>query len=38
MRSLQELKETGFWILVILGVAALIYDIGWYGRVIASIH
>jgi hypothetical protein len=38
MRNLQELKEAGFWILAILGAAALIYDISWYGEIIARIH
>jgi hypothetical protein len=38
MRQLRELKETGFWVLAILGAAALVYDVAWYGSVIARIH
>jgi hypothetical protein len=36
--TLAELGETGFWILAILGAAALVYDIAWYGEMIARIH
>ena len=36
--TLSELCETGFWILVILGTAALAYDIAWYGGIIARIQ
>lgn len=38
MQKLPAIKETGFWILAILGIAALVYDIGWYGDIIARIH
>lgn len=33
-----ELKETGFWILALIGTAAFIYDVAWYGDMIARIH
>jgi hypothetical protein len=36
--TIAELKETASWILAIVGAVALIYDIGWYGSLIASIH
>lgn len=38
MRPASELKETGFWLLAIIGAAVLVYDIGWYGSLIARIH
>jgi hypothetical protein len=36
--TLAELKETGFWILAILGAAALVYDVAWYGGIVARVH
>jgi hypothetical protein len=36
--TVAELKDTGFWMLAIFGAAALIYDIAWYGEMIARIR
>lgn len=36
--TLKELKETAWWIVAICGAAALVYDVTWYGGIIARIH
>jgi hypothetical protein len=38
MQKLAAIKETGFWILAIVGAASLVYDIGWYGSLIATLR
>lgn len=38
MPSRTQLQETAFWMLTILGAAALVYDIHWYGELIARMH
>jgi hypothetical protein len=32
---MTEMKETAWWMLVMLGVAAFGYDLVWYGAIIA---
>lgn len=36
--TVESLKDTAFWMLAIFGVAALVYDIAWYGEMIARAH
>lgn len=36
--TVAELKDTAWWMLAIFGVAALLYDIAWYGEMIARIR
>jgi hypothetical protein len=31
------MKETVWWMLVILGSAALVFDVAWYGEIIVGI-
>jgi hypothetical protein len=31
---MTEIKETVWWMLVILGVAAFAYDVVWYGGIV----
>ena len=38
MQSLTGMKETAWWMLVILGSAALFYDVAWYGGIIVRIQ
>jgi hypothetical protein len=33
---MTEMKETAWWMLVMLGVAAFGYDLVWYGGIIAT--
>jgi hypothetical protein len=35
---MTDMKETAWWMLVILGGAAFAYDLVWYGGIIAQIH
>jgi len=35
---MSEIKETAWWILVIVGGVAFAYDVAWYGAIIAQIH
>jgi hypothetical protein len=35
---MTDKKETAWWILVILGGAALVFDVAWYGGMIAGIQ
>ena len=36
--SIAELRETAWWMLAIFGAAALVYNVAWYGGLIARIH
>ena len=36
--TVESLKETAWWMLAILGAFALVYDIAWYGEMIARAH
>lgn len=38
MQSWRAVKETGFWLLAILGAFALIYVVGYYGELISRIR
>lgn len=38
MQSWRSIQETGFWILAILGAFSLVYVVGHYGELIATIH
>jgi hypothetical protein len=31
------MKETAWWMFVILGSAALVYDVAWYGEIIVRV-
>ena len=35
---MTDMKETAWWMLVILASAALVYDVAWYGGIIARIQ
>jgi hypothetical protein len=35
---MTDMKETAWWILVILGSAALVFDVAWYGGIIDRIQ
>ncbi len=37
-QSMTDMKETAWWMLVILASAALVYDVAWYGGIIARIQ
>jgi hypothetical protein len=34
---MTDMKETVWWMLVILGGAALVFDVTWYGKTIVGI-
>jgi hypothetical protein len=36
--TVAELKETGWWMLALCGAFALVYDLAWYGEMIARSH
>lgn len=38
IQSRRSIKETGFWLLAILGAFALIYVVGYYGELISRIR
>jgi hypothetical protein len=35
---MTDMKETAWWMFVILGSAAFVYDVAWYGGIIARIQ
>jgi hypothetical protein len=37
-QGVSDIKETAWWMLVILGGAAFAYDLVWYGGIIAHIN
>jgi hypothetical protein len=35
---MTEMKQTAWWMLVILGSAALVFDVVWYGGMIVGVQ
>ncbi len=35
---MTDIKETAWWILVIVGVVAFAYDVAWYGAIVVQTY